>query len=326
MDKVRVFTQDHLILGNVDNFPCEAKYETQSDAVYSTSENIHRGQRKLLLSEIQFMTSVHTQRANTYCDIQADAPFLCVYAGAYPCIHLLELMKMFPNVSFVLVDPAFSSSLDAFARKWDKTRVVVWAELFTEKTVDIINAWRWGFNSKRANLNLKSTPDSYVPYFKDLNRLSLFDWESREDILFVSDIRLEARNETFIKTEMDMQAIWFHQLQASTGLLKFRLPYVTEEWVANQAQHHLKYVYLEGVVHMPIWGPKSTTECRLMVKKNCGVAVYDPVIHERKFAGFNQYERKMPYIYNNIYFESFDQAATAMVEMNYWNYVNNLLK
>ena len=46
----------------------------------------HMGQRKLLLSELQF-----------YSDYDND---LIVYAGSAPCIHLTMILDMFPNMKF----------------------------------------------------------------------------------------------------------------------------------------------------------------------------------------------------------------------------------
>ena len=143
MGENRALTHEHLMLGNVEEFPCQIQYASQKDGVYSTSQNIHAGQRKLLMSEIQFMTRVHIERSQRYRYIQADSPFLCIYAGACPCTHLDMLMEMFPNVCFVLVDPAFSKLHHAQqVRRWDPRRVVVWNNNFNSTTVKIINAWR----------------------------------------------------------------------------------------------------------------------------------------------------------------------------------------
>lgn len=56
---------------------------------------IHWGQRKLLMSEIEFLT-LHHERGD-----------VVVYAGAAPGTHMDYLADLFPGVSrFVLVDPA----------------------------------------------------------------------------------------------------------------------------------------------------------------------------------------------------------------------------
>ena len=55
---------------------------------------IHWGQRKLLISEIEFL--------NKY----SKKGFLCLYVGAAPGIHISYLSQLFPTISFVLIDPA----------------------------------------------------------------------------------------------------------------------------------------------------------------------------------------------------------------------------
>ena len=78
--------------------------------------------------------------------------------------------------------------------------------------------------------------------------------------------------------------------------------------------------YLAGDVYLPIFGPKSTTECRLFIKRGCGTELYEPLLHERKMAGFNQYDRRMQYNFDRQTYDSFDQAAQAVVFYNYDRY------
>lgn len=57
---------------------------------------IHVGQLKLMLTEIEFLTEFLTDRN----EIAA-----MLYAGSAPCHHLYTIMEMFPNMTFILVDP-----------------------------------------------------------------------------------------------------------------------------------------------------------------------------------------------------------------------------
>src|SRR5437588_8435378 len=59
-------------------------------------ENLHWGQRKLLNSEIDFLTN-HTDSKTNY---------ICVYAGAADGQHMPYLSSLFKNISFHLYDPA----------------------------------------------------------------------------------------------------------------------------------------------------------------------------------------------------------------------------
>lgn len=57
---------------------------------------VHWGQRKLLISEIQFLTLFH--------DINISNPII-VYAGVAPGTHIKYLQKLFPQCIFHLYDP-----------------------------------------------------------------------------------------------------------------------------------------------------------------------------------------------------------------------------
>ena len=58
---------------------------------------VHWGQRKLLLSEIEFLTLIGRN------DLRGAT---VVYARAGPGTHIPQLTRMFPQVHFILVDPA----------------------------------------------------------------------------------------------------------------------------------------------------------------------------------------------------------------------------
>lgn len=66
-------------------------YRRRTDEPKST---LHWGQRKLLVAEIEFLTTYHSQ---------AD---VCVYIGAAPGTHIPFLAQLFPFLRFILVDPS----------------------------------------------------------------------------------------------------------------------------------------------------------------------------------------------------------------------------
>jgi hypothetical protein len=74
---------------------------------------IHWGQRKLLFSEIEFLT--------VYAPLHATV----VYAGAAPGTHVAYLCDLFPTLKFVLVDP------EDFTVK-ESPRVTIRQEFFTD--------------------------------------------------------------------------------------------------------------------------------------------------------------------------------------------------
>ena len=76
---------------------------------------LHWGQRKLLISEIEFLT------------LYGNGRNLVVYAGAAPGTHLRYLIRLFPETRFVLVDPAPSAIHSS-----DDGKIVVLQEMFTD--------------------------------------------------------------------------------------------------------------------------------------------------------------------------------------------------
>ncbi len=147
---------------------------------------IHWGQRKLLLSEIEFLCIYFERFPRAYNDI------VVVYAGAAPGTHILLLRSLFPNIQFVLYDPArFDSAI------CDVPGITTNQELFTNETC----------------LFLK---DKYV------NNVILFISDIRTaDTITMSSEEIEER----VAQDQQMQMEWYHILDPVMAMFKFRLPW-----------------------------------------------------------------------------------------------------
>ncbi len=214
--------------------------------VYQSSEGrlktvIWWGQRKLLMSEIEFL-------------LMAPPPLeqrcVVIYAGAAPGTHVKILSEMFPEHRFVLVDPA------DFHVRADGDRIITHTALFTDELAQ----------------ELKDKYDGW-------------------HVLFVSDVRSsdylrlsKEEDEQRIRIDMDAQARWHRIIRPFKSMLKFRLPY-TQGTTS----------YLKGVIFLPVWGPVSTTECRLVVDTDAGEQEYDHTEHEQKMYHFNNVTRPALY-------------------------------
>jgi len=138
----------------------------------------HWGQRKLLLSEVEFLT------------LFAEEGYTVIYAGAAPGTHTNYLSKeMFPQVRFILVDPARFD-----AQKTDK--IEIRQELFTD--------------------NLAK--ELFEKYDK-----RLFISDIRSMSYNMSDKDKEER----VVIDMKAQIEWHQILKPKASMLKFRLPYHT---------------------------------------------------------------------------------------------------
>jgi hypothetical protein len=92
-------------------------YRSYGDNKIVTS--LHHGQRKLFLSELQFLTSVLKKK---------DQAVTVLYVGAAPGTHLKFLSRLFPNVEFYLYDPA------RFIIPGSKDKMHIFNQFFTDET------------------------------------------------------------------------------------------------------------------------------------------------------------------------------------------------
>lgn len=218
----------------------ERPYFRRNNAVKTV---VHWGQRKLLLSEIEFLTLVGPENLRGA---------VVVYAGAAPGTHVKMLSDLFPMLHFILVDPA------PFTVK-STSKIQIIQELCTD----------------------------------DLCR----DLAAKHDnILFISDVRTadpfvddEVKVESRVKEDMQLQQGWHILLKSKRSILKFRLP-----WSDGTT------VYLDGDIYLPVWGPQTTTECRLITSAETPLKTktYDNRKYESQMFYFNTRTRISLYSHN----------------------------
>ena len=201
------------------------KYRPRSDDENRTT--VHFGQRKLFLSELEFLTRFSKELE---CDLTGNEELkvVLIYAGAAPCCHISMLADMFPFVKFVLIDPAEFNIGDALNNKMVETR----REYFTDDMA-------------------KEMRIKYADYIR----------------LFVSDIRVfgpgSTNNEKLeekVEEDMVAQERWYKLLEPKLTMLKFRLPYVGEE-----KDRKTKMEYLDGDVYFQVWPAGLSSETRKYV-------------------------------------------------------------
>ncbi|CAE8595408.1 unnamed protein product, partial [Polarella glacialis] len=226
---------------------------------------VHWGQRKLLLSEIEFLT-LHGTDCNRV-----------IYAGAAPGTHIPFLTSLFPHLEFVLVDPG-----EFRVQSSERPKIEVRREFFTAELAASLRQRADGAGGPR---------------------------DSRT--LFISDVRTgdpkihsKEQVEAFVAKDMAMQQEWVRLLVPRRAMLKFRLP-----WAAGATE------YLDGEVRLPVWGPPTTTEARLMTD---GVSTksYDNTGYEQQMFYFNNVTRVRRYrtaMIGNGLCESYDSAAELQI-------------
>ncbi|EFC42062.1 predicted protein [Naegleria gruberi] len=223
---------------------------------------IHWGQRKLLMSEIEFLTEFGYPGA------------IVVYAGAAPGHHTNFLSDLFPDLSFVLVDPS-----PFVCKPTDKITIV--NDFFTDELA-----------AKYADKNVLFISDIRTAQPEKGNENQTV--EHREEI------------EKCVKWDNQAQMNWHLTIKPKMSMLKFRLPYDT--------QSEKSYEYLKGDIYLPVWGPQTTTETRLVCSKDCGTIPYDTAKYESQMFYFNTRTR-VHYYPHNVQVEGMDHCYDCRSEV-----------
>lgn len=330
-----------------NNFP-EAPYCSRNKDIKSA---IHWGQRKLIVSEIQFLSQ--------YC--REDVSYHIVYVGSAPGTHIAFLDEMFLcRHTWELIDPGMFDRDTLQGRDNIELR----NEFFTNDVAYRINSRRIkehypGLASLYQAVTTSSAhhrkellaaleehvgsadvarateeiPSMYEPLLdlpRGLALLCSVAMEKSKPLLFVSDIRtgnLAMPNfEDHVAENMKAQESWTRILDAECSLLKFRLPYtrVAMRYGGRDTVEQKKLissdgqvVYLQGEVLLPIWTRPTSTEGRLVVRRGAPQVPYDVKKVEDQFFFFNSVVRET--IHFNHYFEfhgAFNHHFDASAEIH----------
>jgi cap2 methyltransferase len=163
------------------------KYRSRKMEIIST---LHWGQRKLLLTEIEFLTKYLSE-----CKNKKDT--YVIYAGSAPGTHIGYLSKLFPDIYFILYDPRqFSSKLT------ENPHINTYEQFFTDETA---NEWK----------SIKH-PSKNILFISDIRTGS-------------TDMEINAF-EDCVKSDNKNQLRWYNIIDPEMAMFKFRLPYDSDEF------------------------------------------------------------------------------------------------
>jgi hypothetical protein len=168
------------------------------------------GQRKLMLSEIEFLTIASNDLHLLCCTKKA----VLIYAGAAPGIHIASLMNLFPYIEYVLIDPAKFLI--------DKSKPIT--------KFRIINGF---FTDEMAEQLRKEYDEFEILFISDIRS---------------ADHRIMSKSQTELQVTSDMndQMRWHRTLKSFKSMLKFRLPYVGDDKIENTKVPYLDgKIYLQ---------------------------------------------------------------------------------
>ena len=115
------------------------------------------------------------------------------------------------------------------------------------------------------------------------------DREIYPHVLFISDVRAadpdqmsEDQTDAQIRADMDNQMLWHKTINPDASMLKFRL-----SWQKGGTS------YLQGDIQLPVWGPVTTTETRLIVSGGAATPMVDwqNQKYEQQMFHFNTHTR-----------------------------------
>lgn len=242
---------------------------------------VHSGQRKLLLSEIEFLTRVLSKEKT----LGKGGSYTMLYVGAAPGIHIPLLANKFPEVKFILYDPA----------KFDiapSSQIEIHRELFTDEKVEMYK--------KTENLlfvsDIRSTPKQFDP------NQSGFDSSFEQEVIF----------------NMEQQKKWVTELQPLRSLLKFRLPYNDPE---NPRDEQETFKYLDGILFFQAYPPEQSGETRLEVGLPLKETGYFLAQYEQQMFYFNTRYRIQSFShYSQFYGWSYDTLREYFILQNYYKF------
>jgi hypothetical protein len=250
----------------------------------------HIGQRKLLLSEVQFLTKVGTKYDIKY----------CIYAGAAPGHKTHYLSKLFPNIKFILVDP----------NKFNMVLVDNNKSHRTEPRDDIVHIYSDYPSESNHFLNKK------IGDMDDTDKESVFDliknskykifiiedfmddtyselFKKLEKCVFVSDIRSNTSNTENLSHPSDidiywntsMMYNWINIIQPEASLLKIRMPFFNKDVNMKMYENefktskkygidfiddykNFKFKMCKSTMYLQAWSRKTSGEMRMYIEKD----------------------------------------------------------
>lgn len=275
----------------IDEIPEAVEYYPGVGRLFKKGK--HYGQRKLLLSEVQFLT----QHPNKY----------FVYAGAAPSHKGLMLAKLFPNIKMLFFDPRpFQIYINEKHEIWDESEHPIIKKCDVNALDDITT----NIDNDSHQLFL------FNAYFTDDVAVKLS--KVQDDLSFMSDIRTK-RNEKHATAPVDIdilwnlaqQFIWTKLTNAKASCLKFRQifydqkaedferlaktePYMSTFSRANQLGIDFVHDYNAGELHYPegisylqAWPGQSSTEVRLHLLRDAKIIDHDLHDFEDKLHFYN---------------------------------------
>lgn len=255
-----------------DNIPMNIPYKE-----HCANDNVHIGQRKLLLNMVIFLTK--------YGLLSRDV----LYIGAARGQNIAILSQLFPYHVFHLWDP------NDFAIKESQTKqggsIKIRRSLFTDESVReyagrnvlFVSDIRSGVASAGGEIQGKEEQEE-EQQANDIQQANIPEWKRKRGKL-TSDQMIEF--EKGVDDNNKMQARWLLDVNPVASMLKFRLPFTVQG----------DYPYLHGTVDLQPWAPAKSAETRLIVTRDdaersrAELKMYNSIMYENRMYYYNNFIR-----------------------------------
>jgi len=264
----------------------------------------HWGQRKLLLSEIQFFTNIY-KKTNTFKN------YIVVYIGSADGTHLPILFKLFPDLEWLLYDP---NPFNSLVKKYDKVKI--FNQYFLDTTIQHV---------------IKQTNQKKILFISDI-RVNTKDEQVMNDMIKQAQWGTELKADYMLlkfRLPYNEPNSFIPKNIADLKLDKNKNHILNPEFSATNT------IYLKGKIFLQLYHPQYSTELRLFVEKinnSYELDNYNYIDIENKIFNYNSEVRPF---YSNVkeyYFlkiiPGFDINIENIMEYhiiyNYYNIIKNI--
>ena len=241
---------------------------------------VQHGQRKLLLTEIWFLTLVNPPDGS-----------IIVYIGAATGEHIPMLVSLFPNYIYHLYDSkGYHRKVIELAGNNENVIIRPEGNFTNELAQEYV-----GVENVYVMSDIRIVDSSVLLHLSNVSlRLFKKDYDriSPEEKIKVEE---EVNNIVgdYVKDDMDYQNTWVQIMQPVAAYLKFRLPY-------TDGKTETFTIYPEGNVYFQPWTAPTSTECRLLCYPPYNTVEYSDLKYERVMTYHNR-ERENDRRFVNIF-------------------------
>ena len=259
----------------------------EESSICSLKYVIHRGQCKLFLGELEFLTKYFERYDDTK---------IVIYPGGCPANHLWYLIQFFPNIKFISIDPEpcelYVEKFRNIHFKQKEWRSYTYLKV-NPKTKKILDKHGIPIPKNLGSfVDYINSTDYRVYFIQDFMTIKLsHQLKGLENALYISDIRTQVvkTNTVYdidIVWNLSQQYNWITILKPEAYLLKFRLPF-------HQPKEKIDFDNIPSITKKDFEYSKKKGIDFLQDYKNNTLRYLDGIINIQSFPGVSSTETRL---------------------------------